>query len=159
VLDVATCFGFLPLLLASNRGSERLSGITGCDLNPALVALAGDYARQRRLADVSFIRADILAEDITREFASLGPAFDVVTAIHLLEHLEPEQTLPAMNNLWSLTRRRLIVAVPLETVPDERFGHRQVFDRESLLALGRHTSGCCRYFEHHGGWIVVESHS
>jgi SAM-dependent methyltransferase len=158
VLDVATCFGFLPLLLAShyNSGGQSRSSIAGCDLNPALVALAEDYARQRRLADVKFIRADILAEDITREFASFGPAFDVVTAIHLLEHLEPEQTLHAMNNLWSLARQRLIVAVPLETVPDPRFGHRQVFDRESLLTLGRHTSGYCRYFEHHGGWIVVD---
>jgi SAM-dependent methyltransferase len=158
VLDVATCFGFLPLLLASRciREGQSLGSIAGCDLNPALVALADDYARRRRLADVKFIRADILAMDITREFAPLGPAFDVVTAIHLLEHLEPEQTLPAMNNLWSLTRRRLIVAVPLETVPDPRFGHRQVFDRENLLALGRHTSGYCRYFEHYGGWIVVD---
>ena len=158
VLDVATCFGFLPLLLASRciREGQKSSSIAGCDLNPALVALADDYARQRRLAHVSFMRADILAEDITREFASLGRAFDVVTAIHLLEHLEPEQTLPAMSNLWRITRRRLIVAVPLETVPDPRFGHRQVFDRESLLALGRHTSGRCRYFEHCGGWIIID---
>jgi 2-polyprenyl-3-methyl-5-hydroxy-6-metoxy-1,4-benzoquinol methylase len=158
VLDVATCFGFLPLLLASRRNGagQRLSRIAGCDLNPALVALADDYARQRQLADVSFVRADILSRDIERELAPLAPCFDVVTAIHLLEHLAPEQTRPAMNNLWRLTRQRLIVAVPLEEVPDPRFGHRQVFDREGLLALGRQTGGRCRYFEHHGGWIVID---
>ena len=52
VLDVATCFGFLPLLLSSLciREGQKTSSIAGCDLNPALVALADDYARQRRLA-------------------------------------------------------------------------------------------------------------
>jgi ubiquinone/menaquinone biosynthesis C-methylase UbiE len=158
VLDVATCFGFLPLFLASRCNSEVQgpSSVVGCDLNPALVTLAGDYARQRQLTNVSFVRADILAGDIDGELAPLWPVFDIVTAIHLLEHLEPEQTRRAVNNLWRVTRRRLIVAVPFETVPDPRFGHRQVFDREMLVALGQQTCGDCRYFEHHGGWIVLD---
>jgi 2-polyprenyl-3-methyl-5-hydroxy-6-metoxy-1,4-benzoquinol methylase len=158
ILDVATCFGFLPLLLASRRNAagQSLSSIVGCDLNPALVALADDYARQRQLADVCFIRADILAGDIDRELAASAPSFDVVTAIHLLEHLAPEQTGPAMNNLWRITRQRLIVAVPLEDVPDRRFGHLQGFNRDALLALGRQTGGYCRYFDHYGGWIVID---
>lgn len=153
LLDVGTCFGFLPLLLASRGSSDA---VVGCDSNPALVALAADYARQRRLANVGFMCADILAGDIERELASVGPCFDVVTAIHLLEHLESEQTEHAMSNLWRLARRRLIVAVPLEAEPDARFGHRQVFDRERLLALGQRSGASCRYFEHHGGWVVVD---
>lgn len=153
LLDVGTCFGFLPLLLASRGWSD---GVIGCDSNPALVALAADYARQRGLTNAGFIRADILSGDIEREVASVGPCFDVVTAIHLLEHLEPEQTEHAMSNLWRLARARLIVAVPLETEPDARFGHRQVFDRERLLALGQRSGASCRYFEHHGGWVVVD---
>ena len=161
VFDVATCFGFLPLLLASGVRAEEPDGrrpcrIVACDLNPALVSLADDYARHRRLAGVRFLRADILAADMARELAPLAPSFDVVTAIHLLEHLEPEQTGPAMDALWSLTQRRLIVAVPVEETPDARFGHRQVFDRESLGALGPRTGGTCRCFEDHGAWLVID---
>ncbi|MBK8174722.1 MAG: hypothetical protein IPK66_05425 [Rhodospirillales bacterium] len=161
LLDAATCFGFLPLLLASNgaqagnhdRPPRR---ITACDLNPALVALADDYARARAMADVSFLRVDVLADDIEGEFAPLAPAFEVVTAVHLLEHLDAEQTPRAIDNLWQLTRRRLIIAVPLEAAPDARFGHRQVFDEERLSALGERTGGSCRFFEDHGGWLVVD---
>ena len=87
---------------------------------------------------MAFVRADILADEVAPKLAADGAAFDVVTAIHLLEHLTAEETVRAMDNLWALTGRRLIVAVPFEAVPDPRFGHRQVFDRESLLALGRH---------------------
>ena len=156
VLDVATCFGFLPLLLASgdDGDAERSRSILACDLNTALVALAADYARERRLTRARFVRADILAADVAQ---ALPPgAHDVVTAIHLLEHLEPAQTVGALDALWSLTRRRLIVAVPVEEIPDPRFGHRQVFDVESLGALGQRTDGVCRCFNDHGAWLVID---
>ena len=158
ILDVATCFGFLPLCLA-RRGNGEVGAaqrITGCDLNPALVALAEDYRRQRNIPGVVFVGADILANGAASKLAADGAAFDVVTAIHLLEHLTADETVRAMDNLWALTERRLVIAVPFEAVPDPRFGHRQVFDRESLLALGRHTGGSFRYFEHYGGWVVVD---
>lgn len=158
VLDVATCFGFLPLLLVSAlspqpKGCWQNPRVVGCDLNPALIALANSYARQRRLAGVCFVEADI-----RDAFHPALPqrSFDVVTAIHLLEHLEPTETALAMDRLWHLARRRLIVAVPVEAVPDPRFGHRQVFDRESLSALGRTTGGLCRSFEDHGAWLVID---
>jgi SAM-dependent methyltransferase len=155
VLDVATCFGFFPLLLARVR-SGVLGEIAGCDLNPALMAFAGDYANHDGSGRVRFGVADILADDIERELAPLPARFDAVTALHLLEHLEPVQTDWAMANLWRLAARRLIVAVPLEKVPDPRYGHRQIFDRERLLALGRALGGHCEYFEYHGGWLVVD---
>ncbi len=51
-----------------------------------------------------FVCADILAGDLTREFAPLEPGFDVVTAIHLLEHLTPGGDIAApFDNLWALT--------------------------------------------------------
>ena len=80
----------------------------------------------------------------------------MVTALHLLEHLEPAQTAQAVAHLWRLTARRLIIAVPLETVPDPRYGHQQVFDRDRLLAIGRTLGGHCDYFEYHGGWLVID---
>lgn len=158
VLDAATCFGFLPLVLATRLEAAghapRL--IAGIDLNPALVALADDYARRRGYGDVRYIHGDILAPAIAWQFAGLPARFDVVTAIHVLEHLEPGQTGQALDNLWALARRRLVIAVPLEAAPDPRFGHLQVFDRETLLALGRRWGRRCRYFEHHGGWVVID---
>jgi len=153
VLDVATCFGFLPLFLAEAAGS---AGIVGCDLNPALTALAEDYRRQRGVVGVSFVRADVLACDFARTVAGDGGGFDVVTAIHLLEHLDPEQTLPAFDALWGLARRRLILAVPFEDVPDATFGHRQVFDEAGLFELGRRTNARVRCFSEHGGWLVCD---
>jgi hypothetical protein len=156
VLDVATCFGFFPLLLARLRTVKTLGEIAGCDLNPALMAFAVDYARHEGLAEVQFGVSDILADDIERELTPLPARYDVVTALHLLEHLEPAQTEPAVANLWRLTARRLIIAVPLEAVPDPRYGHQQVFDRARLLTIGRTLGGHFEYFEYHGGWLVID---
>jgi hypothetical protein len=161
VLDAATCFGFLPLLLASGAWSDGSATpgpktVVGCDLNAALIDLADGVARDKRLGGARFLRADILADDFGRQLGPAAPHFDAVTAIHLLEHLEPDQTGPALDALWRLTARRLIVAVPVEAVPDARFGHRQVFDRDSLGALGLRTGGDCRCFEDHGAWMVID---
>ncbi|CDH43828.1 methyltransferase domain-containing protein [Candidatus Contendibacter odensensis] len=159
VLDVATCFGFFPLLLARVRtATKTLGDIAGCDLNPALMGFANDYARHSGLDQTCFGVADILADDIERELAPLPARYDVVTALHLLEHLEPAQTEQAVANLWRLTARRLIIAVPLEAVPDPRYGHRQVFDRNRLLTIGRTLGGHHEYFEYHGGWLVIDRH-
>ena len=161
LFDAATCFGFLPLLLATGdwaSGSNHRSPfrVFACDINPALVSLAQDYARYRELTNVRFVLADILAADIAQELAPLAASFDVVTAIHLLEHLEPDQTAAAVDALWSLAHKRLIVAVPVEKVPDARFGHRQVFLPETLGMLGQRTGGACQGFEDHGAWLVVD---
>ncbi|MCP5159424.1 MAG: class I SAM-dependent methyltransferase [Gammaproteobacteria bacterium] len=157
VLDVATCFGFFPLLLARLSGATRTLGdIAGCDVNPALMGFANDYARHAGLASIEFGVANLLADDLERELAPLPARFDVVTALHLLEHLEFEQTEQAVAHLWRLTARRLIIAVPLEAMPDPRYGHRQVFDRDRLLALGRALGGRCEYFEYHGGWLMID---
>ena len=158
VLDVATCFGFLPMLLAAGGWSADhktadIHTIVACDFNPALVSLAEDVARYRQLPGARFVHADILAAE---RASALAPAYDVVTAIHLLEHLEPAQTGPAMDALWSRTGRRLIVAVPIEAVPDERFGHRQVFDKARLAALSRRIHGVSRSFENRGAWLVID---
>lgn len=156
LLDVATCFGFLPLYLAADGQAGSLQRIVGCDLNTALVALAEDYRRTRDIPAVSFIRADILAADVHRDLVANGVSFDVVTAIHLLEHLTPADCAVAVANLWALTGRRLIIAVPFEAVADQRFGHLQVFDEARLRALGQSIGGRCRYFEHHGGWLIAD---
>lgn len=161
LLDAGTCFGFLPLLLARQGGcdpdaadrllSEPLERIVGCDLDGALVGFASAYARQQELHNLSFVVADLLTEQLAR----LG-VFDTVTTVHVLEHLDHDQTLRVLHHLWQVTARRLIVVVPLEEKPDPRFGHRQVFNEDRLLALGRELGGRCWYFELHGAWLVVD---
>jgi len=153
VLDMATCFGFFPLLLADWSGRDVT--VTGCDNNRALIDLAADYAGYREAVQVHFAVADILAGDVRRPGPQLA-TFDVVTAIHLLEHLTPAQAELAVANLWRLTGQRLIVAVPFEETPDARFGHQQVFDQQRLEALGEMLEGRSRFFEYHGGWLVVD---
>jgi ubiquinone/menaquinone biosynthesis C-methylase UbiE len=159
LLDVATCFGFFPFFLATatSQPASTASRIVGCDLNPALINLACGYARQQQRARTEFVMADILADDITALRSHLqATTFDIVTAIHLLEHLEEAQMTRALANLWQLTARRLIIAVPLEEVPDPRFGHVQTFTREKLHALGQRIAGTCQYQEYHGGWLVLD---
>ena len=161
LFDAATCFGFLPLLVGSGvwaNGSRNLrpKQVVACDLNPALVSLAQDYANQRDLTGVEFCEADILSAEMPNMLAPRAIAFDVVTAIHLLEHLDPEQTDAAIDVLWSLTKRRLIIAVPVEEVPDTRFGHRQVFRADSLTALGSRICSRAHCFEYHGAFLVLD---
>jgi len=161
-LDAATCFGFLPFHLSTrDRGVPPGDGwrpceIFGCDENVALVALARDYARHRQLSELRFFQADLLAFEEALERTAAPPRCDVVTAIHVLEHLEPGQTAAALDTLWSCTGRRLIVAVPTEMTPDPRFGHRQVFDLSRLHALGHALDGFCHCFEDHGVWLVID---
>jgi hypothetical protein len=162
-LDAATCFGFLPLHLARGRAGAACAArlpqqVFACDLNAALVSLARDYARHRRLSDLRFFRADLLAPAVPGERTAAPPRCDVVTAIHVLEHLEPEQTPGAIDALWSRTARRLIIAVPAEANPDPRFGHRQVFDLSRLRAFAQAIDGSSRCFEDHGVWLVIDRH-
>jgi len=160
ILDAATCFGFLPIVLATSAWAPAADGrspprIVACDLNEALLSLGADYARHRRLTRVSFVRADIVAPDLAEALSATTP-FDVVTAIHVFEHLTPEETAAALGALWSVTARRLIITVPIEAIPDPRFGHRQTFDCARLRALGERTGAHCRTFEDHGAWLVID---
>ncbi len=163
-LDAATCFGFLPFHLANGGRGGTLAHrrlpcrIFACDVDTALVSLAQDYARHRQLDDVCFFRGDILASELTTERSGAPTCFDVVTAIHVLEHLEPDQTAAAMAALWSCTTQRLIIAVPIEDTPDPRFGHRQVFDLSRLRALGNLVDGSAHAFEDRGAWLVIDRH-
>jgi 2-polyprenyl-3-methyl-5-hydroxy-6-metoxy-1,4-benzoquinol methylase len=157
VLDVATCFGFFPLLLASASLKPKI--IIGCDLNPALVKLANDYARSQQLNQVRFSVEDMLTPHGTsvRTSVATPSSFQVVTALHFLEHLETHQTPSVLARLWDLTEQRLIIAVPLEETPDSRFGHQQVFNRQRLLDMGQALGGAqCHYYEYYGGWLVAD---
>jgi SAM-dependent methyltransferase len=146
VLDVGCCFGFLPLLAAERHPHLRVIGI---DLVPATATLAGHISRAR--ADgARFAAADLLA----LPFASR--TVDTVLAVHVLEHLPAEACRAALAQLCRVARRRVVIAVPLEEVPDRAFGHLQAFDLPRLSALGDVPGWAQAVHAADGGWLVLD---
>lgn len=155
VLDVGSCFGFLPLLLAEQ--DQRLR-VIGTDLVPAAAALAGHISRAQG-SRVRFAAADLLALPADDE------AVDTVLAVHVLEHLPAEESAVALEQMCRVARHRVVIAVPLETVPDPAFGHVQAFDLPGLARIGanpetpRNPESPGWSQEVHaadGGWLVLD---
>ena len=147
VLDVGSCFGFLPLLAAER--DPRLK-VIGTDLVPAAAALAGRISRARG-GRARFAAADLLNLPVGDQ------AVDTVLAVHVLEHLPPGVSALALAQLRRVARRRVVVAVPLEEVPDPTFGHLQAFDLPRLSRLGAGAPGwSCAVHAADGGWLVLD---
>jgi len=146
VLDVGCCFGFLPLLVAEQDLRLR---VVGTDLVPPTAALAGRIAR----ADGSrarFAAADVLALPVG------DAAVDTVLAVHVLEHLPTEVSALALAQLRRVARQRVVIAVPLEEVPDPVFGHVQAFDLPALARLGSAPGWSRAVHAADGGWLVLD---
>jgi len=146
VLDVGCCFGFLTLLAADK--DPRLK-VIGTDLVPAAAALAGRISRDRG-SRARFAAADLLALPIGDE------AVDTVVAVHVLEHLPAEVSALALAQLRRVARQRVVIAVPLEAVPDPVFGHLQAFDLPRLARLGTDQGWSHAVFAGDGGWLVLD---
>ena len=146
VLDVGCCFGFLPLLAAERYPDLR---VIGTDLVPATAALAGGISRQQA-GHPRFLAADLLA----LPFAS--QTVDTVLAVHVLEHLPAEAFRPALGQLCRVARHRVVIAVPLEKVPDRTFGHLQAFELPRLAALGDVPGWAQAVHAADGGWLVLD---
>jgi SAM-dependent methyltransferase len=146
VLDVGCCFGFLPLLAAERYPHLN---VIGTDLVPGTAALAGRISRARA-GGARFAAADLLA----LPFAS--QTVDTVLAVHVLEHLPAEACRPALAQLCRVARHRMVIAVPLEEVPDRTFGHLQAFDLPRLAALGDVPGWARAVHAADGGWLVLD---
>jgi SAM-dependent methyltransferase len=146
VLDVGCCFGFLPLLAAERYPHLR---VIGTDLVPATAALAGRISRARA-GRARFVAADLLALPFADQ------AVDTVLAVHVLEHLPAEACRPGLAQLCRVARRRVVVAVPLEDIPDCTFGHLQAFDLPRLAGLGDVPGWSAAVHAADGGWLVLE---
>ncbi|MBS4727932.1 class I SAM-dependent methyltransferase [Mycobacterium sp. SM1] len=144
VLDLGSCFGILPLLLARN---QRYS-VTASDISAPTMTLLARIARALRR------RVDTIACDAAR-VPLADRAVDTVTAIHLLEHLAPEHAMAVLREALRLARGSVIVAVPFEAEPDPTFGHRQTFDVSTLTEIGHRLGTRFVVSEHHGGWLVL----
>jgi len=131
LLDAGCSFGFLPLVAAERVPS--LTRVAGVDIRTDPFPVARAIAAGRHLANVHFAQADLLAGD----FASIG-RFATVTALHVLEHFSEADMYRVLANLLKVTRQRLIIAVPYEPgEPEAAYGHKQLFTRSKLEALGR----------------------
>jgi len=128
-LDAACNGGFLSLLLAERVPFVREA--VGVDLDAGVFRVAQDLAKERHLANVRYLRADLLTDD----FGTIG-MFDTVTALHVLEHFTEAEMYRVLANLLQITSHRLICAVPYEEEPSSAFDHKQLFTREKLEAVG-----------------------
>jgi len=144
VLDVGSCFGFLPLRLAR----EGLD-VVATDHTPGTMGLLDAVAR-RRGETVRPVVADARALPVADR------SVDTVTAVHLLEHLPARDTAGALDEALRVARRRVVVAVPYEDVPEPVYGHLRTFDDADLRALGERTGRPFTVSDDHGGWLVIE---
>ena len=145
VLDVGSCFGFLPLRLAQ-EGFD----VVATDHTPNTMGLLGAVARRRGEA-VRPVVAD------ARMLPAGAGAVDTVTAVHLLEHLPAADTVAVLDEMLRVARRRVVAAVPYEDVPDPVYGHLRTFDHAGLHALGDHTGRPFTVADDHGGWLVIDT--
>jgi SAM-dependent methyltransferase len=146
VLDVGTCFGFLPLAWAARPQPPRLLAV---ELSHASAALAARQARRLR-RDVTVVRADGARLPLPDR------AVGTVTLLHVLEHLKPAPAERVLVEALRVADRRVVVAVPVEPVPDPLFGHVQTFDVRRLGALGARTGWSVQVADADGAWLVLD---
>ncbi|MEV8596859.1 mycofactocin oligosaccharide methyltransferase MftM [Streptomyces sp. NPDC052012] len=145
VLDLGSCFGFLPLLLAERRRGT----VTASDLSRGTMRLLAAVAGARGTA------VDTLVCDAAR-VPLPDRSVDTVTVVHVLEHLEPGHGDTVVEEALRLARRRVVVAVPYEDEPTAAYGHVRCFTPDRLTALGRRTGVPFTVTSHHGGWLVLD---
>ncbi|OLT47589.1 hypothetical protein BJF85_15630 [Saccharomonospora sp. CUA-673] len=148
VLDLGSCFGFFPLLLAAEPGYA----VTASDVVPGSMRLLS------RIAAADGVPLSTLACDAT-SVPLPDCSADTVTVLHLLEHLDADAGADVLAEAMRLAAHRVVVAVPFEDEPDTCFGHVRRFDSAELTRLGNRTGLPFTVTEHHGGWLIVETAS
>lgn len=146
VLDVGTCFGFLPLLWAGRPGAPRLHAL---DVVPASVELA---ARQSRRLGRSVCWTVADGGRLPLQDASV----DTVLLLHVIEHLAPVDAAALLAEARRVAARRVVVAVPVEPEPDPVFGHLQVFELADLATLGVAGGWRRSLTDADGAWLVLD---
>jgi hypothetical protein len=149
VVDLGSCFGFLPLRIAA-AGMD----VVATDLSaPTMKLLARVSTLLRR--PVRTICCDAARVPLSDRDA------DTVTVVHLLEHLTPGASGDVVDEALRLARRRVVVAVPFEDAPRACYGHIQRFDLAALGTLAaevrrRHPGLRAEVHEYHGGWLILD---
>ncbi|MBY8862406.1 class I SAM-dependent methyltransferase [Nocardia sp. CA2R105] len=143
-LDIASCFGFFPMLLA-----ETGRTVVASDLSRGGMRLLAAVAARRRV-EVGTLTCDAAAVPLPPK------SVPAVTVLHLLEHLDPEHARAVLAEAIRIAQRRVVVAVPLEDEPDPVYGHVRTFDLPELQVLGLETGLPHTVSEYHGGWLVLD---
>jgi Methyltransferase domain len=144
VLDVGSCLGFLPLLLAERPANT----VTASDLSGGTMYLLKAVAAARGL-QVSTLVCDAARIPVPDDWA------DTVSVVHLLEHVSPDHGRAVIGEALRVARHQVVVAVPVEEEPVAAYGHIRTFDLRQLGDLGGSTGHRCSVHEHHGGWLVL----
>lgn len=145
VLEVGSCFGLLALQCAQDGFR-----VSACDICPGALELLDAAA-----ADFGVPLATSLADARSLPYAT--DSSDTVTLIHLLEHLDGPDVTRAIDEAVRVARRRVVIAVPYEEVPNEHFGHRQRLTEADLHRWAADRPDCSvEIFDDHGGWLVLE---
>ncbi|TQJ85307.1 mycofactocin oligosaccharide methyltransferase MftM [Streptomyces sp. SLBN-31] len=145
VLDLGSCFGFLPLLFAEKPEYTVIAS----DLAGGTMRLLDAVARVRGL------RLDTLVCDAAR-VPLPDRSVDTVTVVHVLEHLDPGHGEAVVREALRLARKRVVVAVPYEDEPTAAYGHVRCFDEDQLAEMGRRTGHRFSVGSWHGGWLIVD---
>lgn len=154
LLDVGCACAFWPLLATTSKKLERIVGV---DNRLDAINLSQQLARLADINNTDFTLADVLSP----RFYELGK-FDTVTAIHLIEHIQPSLLPIVLNNLLQVTRHRLLIAVPYEKEPEQAYGHEHVFNHEILEQWGQwcisQVNGRGRAYceDIYGGLLIIE---
>jgi SAM-dependent methyltransferase len=152
LLDLGSCFGFFPLRVATGRAGERIS-VRAADISPGSCALLGRIS-MRLAAPVPVLVCDAAAVPLP------DAGVDTVTLLHVLEHVDSTHGEAMVREAIRLARRRVIVAVPLESEPDPAFGHLRTLGLSQLATIGADAAAGLPWRssveEHHGGWLVLD---
>ncbi len=144
VLDVGSCFGFLPLLLAERPANT----VTASDLSSGTMRLLKAVAAARG-SPLSTLVCEAAHIPVPAGWA------DTVSVIHLLEHVNPNHGSAVIREALRVARRQVVVAVPIEDQPTAAYGHVRTFDLRQLGELGDRTGRLHSVHEYHGGWLVL----
>jgi Methyltransferase domain len=149
VVDLGSCFGFLPLRVAA-AGMD----VVATDLSAPTMKLLARVSRtlRRRVQTICCDAARVPLPDRDA---------DTVTVVHLLEHLTPGAADDVLEEALRLARRCVVVAVPFEDEPRACYGHIQRFDIAALRRLAvrlrrRHSGLRAGVHEYHGGWLILD---
>jgi SAM-dependent methyltransferase len=144
VLDLGSCFGFLPLLLAERPGNT----VTASDLSGGTMRLLATVAAARGL-HVGTLVCDAARIPVPDDWT------DTVSVIHLLEHMSREHAIAVLAEALRVARHQVVVAVPVEEEPTAAYGHARTFDLRQLAELGDRVGYLHSVHEYHGGWLVL----